>query len=75
MTTISAALLLFLILDPLGNIPVVLSLLKPLDAKRNTLAVARASWDASGLKGIKDIFVAICEDAVAIALACFVVSR
>ena len=34
MTTISAALLLFLILDPLGNIPVFLSLLKPLPIGR-----------------------------------------
>ena len=31
---------------------------KQLDAKRNTAAIARASWDASGLKGVKDIFVA-----------------
>ncbi len=30
MTIMSAALLLFLILDPLGNIPVFLSVLKPL---------------------------------------------
>jgi glucose/arabinose dehydrogenase len=31
---------------------------KQLDAKRNTVAIARASWDASGLKNVKDIFVA-----------------
>ncbi|WP_425527571.1 MarC family protein, partial [Xanthomonas perforans] len=34
MTILSAALLLFLILDPLGNIPVFLSVLKPLPPKR-----------------------------------------
>jgi len=31
---------------------------KPLDAKRNTVAIARASWDAKGLMNVKDIFVA-----------------
>ena len=41
MTTLSAALLLFLILDPLGNIPVFLSLLKPLSAKRRRWVLAR----------------------------------
>jgi MarC family membrane protein len=40
-TTLSAALLLFLILDPLGNIPVFLSLLKPLPARRQRIVVAR----------------------------------
>jgi Multiple antibiotic transporter len=42
MTVLSAALLLFLILDPLGNIPVFLSLLKPLPAHRQ-----RVCWYAS----------------------------
>ncbi|MCX7033493.1 MAG: YhgN family NAAT transporter [Arenimonas sp.] len=41
MTTLSAALLLFLILDPLGNIPVFLGLLKPLPAHRRRLVLAR----------------------------------
>ena len=41
MTVLSAALLLFLILDPLGNIPVFLSLLKPLPAKRQRVVLRR----------------------------------
>jgi len=41
MTTLSAALLLFLILDPLGNIPIVLSLLKPLTPKRRRIVLVR----------------------------------
>jgi MarC family membrane protein len=41
MTTISAALLLFLILDPLGNIPIVLSLLKPLTPRRRRIVLVR----------------------------------
>ncbi|SBV35420.1 putative antibiotic transporter [uncultured Stenotrophomonas sp.] len=41
MTVLSAALLLFLILDPLGNIPVFLSLLKPLPAKRQRVVLVR----------------------------------
>ncbi len=41
MTTLSAALLLFLILDPLGNIPVFLSLLKPLTPKRQRIVLIR----------------------------------
>lgn len=41
MTTLSAALLLFLILDPLGNIPVFLSLLKHLPPRRRRIVVAR----------------------------------
>jgi multiple antibiotic resistance protein len=40
-TTLSAAFLLFLILDPLGNIPIVLSLLKPLPAPRRRLVLLR----------------------------------
>ena len=31
---------------------------KQLDAKRNTVAIARASWDAKGLMNVKDVFVA-----------------
>ena len=41
MTTISAALLLFLILDPLGNIPVFLGLLEPLAAGRRRVVLLR----------------------------------
>lgn len=41
MTILSAALLLFLILDPLGNIPVFLSVLKPLPPKRQRYVLAR----------------------------------
>lgn len=41
MTILSAALLLFLILDPLGNIPVFLSVLKPLPPKRQRFVLAR----------------------------------
>jgi len=40
-TTLSAALLLFLILDPLGNIPVFLGLLKPLPGHRRRKVLAR----------------------------------
>ena len=41
MTIASAALLLFLILDPLGNIPVFLGLLKPLPEQRRRIVLAR----------------------------------
>ena len=41
MTIASAALLLFLILDPLGNIPVLLSLFKDLPAERQRKVLAR----------------------------------
>lgn len=41
MTILSAALLLFLILDPLGNIPVFLSLLRPLAPKRQRIVLVR----------------------------------
>lgn len=41
MTILSAALLLFLILDPLGNIPIFLSVLKPLSPRRQRLVLAR----------------------------------
>jgi multiple antibiotic resistance protein len=40
-TTVSAAILLFLILDPLGNIPVFLSLLKPLPPARRRVVLVR----------------------------------
>jgi len=41
MTILSAATLLFLILDPLGNIPVFLSLLRRLPPKRQRIVIAR----------------------------------
>jgi multiple antibiotic resistance protein len=40
-TVLSAALLLFLILDPLGNVPVFLSVLKPLAPARQRVVLAR----------------------------------
>ncbi|HNV85289.1 MAG TPA: MarC family protein, partial [Arenimonas sp.] len=49
MTTLSAALLLFLILDPLGNIPVFLSLLKPLPPKRQRIVLIRELLIALGV--------------------------
>ena len=41
MEIVSAAILLFLIMDPLGNIPVFLSLLKALPPARRRLVLAR----------------------------------
>lgn len=41
MTTLSAALLLFLVMDPLGNIPLFLSLLKNLPPQRRRIVLAR----------------------------------
>ena len=41
MTIVSAALLLFLILDPLGNIPIFLSVLKPLAPQRQRKVLVR----------------------------------
>jgi multiple antibiotic resistance protein len=49
MTISSAALLLFLILDPLGNIPVFLGLLKPLPAPRRRVVLARELLIALGV--------------------------
>jgi small neutral amino acid transporter SnatA (MarC family) len=48
-TIVSAALLLFLILDPLGNIPVFLGLLKPLPEKRRRIVLARELLIALGV--------------------------
>jgi MarC family membrane protein len=48
-TTLSAALLLFLILDPLGNIPVFLGLLKPLPPARRRIVLARELLIALGV--------------------------
>jgi len=41
MSTVSAGLLLFLIMDPLGNIPLFLSLLRNVDPKRRQLVLVR----------------------------------
>ena len=49
MTVLSAALLLFLILDPLGNIPVFLSVLKPLAPKRQRAVLVRELLIALGV--------------------------
>jgi multiple antibiotic resistance protein len=48
-TTLSAALLLFLILDPLGNIPVFLGLLKPLAPARRRIVLVRELLIALGV--------------------------
>jgi len=49
MTVLSAALLLFLILDPLGNIPVFLSVLKPLAPRRQRAVLVRELLIALGV--------------------------
>lgn len=49
MTIASAALLLFLILDPLGNIPIFLSLLRGLSPKRQRFIIARELLIALGV--------------------------
>jgi small neutral amino acid transporter SnatA (MarC family) len=49
MTIASAALLLFLILDPLGNIPVFLSMLRTLPPKRQRIVLARELLIALGV--------------------------
>ena len=49
MTVLSAALLLFLILDPLGNIPVFLSVLKPLTPRRQRVVLVRELLIALGV--------------------------
>ncbi|WDS36033.1 MarC family protein [Pseudoxanthomonas sp.] len=49
MTILSAALLLFLILDPLGNIPVFLSVLRPLPPKRQRIVLLRELLIALGV--------------------------
>jgi len=48
-TVLSAALLLFLILDPLGNVPVFLSVLKPLPPKRQRIVLIRELLIALGV--------------------------
>lgn len=41
MEILSAAVMLFLIMDPLGNLPVILSILKHLDPKRRRVVLIR----------------------------------
>jgi len=48
-TILSAALLLFLILDPLGNIPVFLSMLRRLEPRRQRIVLARELLIALGV--------------------------
>lgn len=49
MSTFSAALLLFFVMDPLGNVPLFLSALKAVDPARRTWVVARELLVAYGL--------------------------
>ncbi len=49
MTLASAALMLFLILDPLGNVPVVLGLLRPLPRERRRIVLVREMLIALGV--------------------------
>ncbi|RDS84566.1 Marc family transporter [Dyella monticola] len=49
MTTLSAAILLFLIMDPLGNIPIFLSLLKGVPPKRRRAVMVRELLIALGV--------------------------
>ncbi|MDR1076863.1 MAG: YhgN family NAAT transporter [Xanthomonadaceae bacterium] len=49
MSILSAAALLFLILDPLGNIPIFLSVLKPLPQRRQRIVLARELLIALGV--------------------------
>jgi multiple antibiotic resistance protein len=49
MTTISAAFLLFLIMDPLGNIPIFLSVLKDVSPARRRIVLAREMLIALGV--------------------------
>lgn len=46
MTIYSATITLFLVMDPLGNIPIFLSILSPVDAKRRALIILRESFIA-----------------------------
>lgn len=49
MDILSAATLLFLIMDPLGNLPIVLSILKHLDPKRRRAVLVRELFFALGI--------------------------
>ena len=49
MTFLSAAVLLFFVMDPIGNIPLFLAALAPVDPRRRTLVVARELCVAYGL--------------------------
>lgn len=49
MTTLSAGILLFLIMDPLGNIPFFLSLLKDVPPRRRRIVMVRELLIALGV--------------------------
>jgi len=49
MDILSAATMLFLIMDPLGNLPIVLSILKHLDPKRRRIVLIRELFFALGI--------------------------
>jgi multiple antibiotic resistance protein len=49
MTTLSAALLLFLVMDPLGNIPLFMTTLKKVEARRQRFVVVRELFIALGV--------------------------
>ena len=49
MTTFSAAILLFFVMDPIGNIPLFLAALRPVDARRRLWVVGRELLIAYGL--------------------------
>ncbi len=49
MDILSAAIMLFLIMDPLGNLPIVLSILKHLDPKRRRIVLIRELFFALGI--------------------------
>lgn len=49
MDILSAATMLFLIMDPLGNLPIVLSILKHLDPKRRRMVLIRELFFALGI--------------------------
>lgn len=49
MTTLSAGIMLFLIMDPLGNVPIFLSLLKPVPPKRRRWVMVRELLIALGV--------------------------
>ncbi|MET1219323.1 MAG: YhgN family NAAT transporter [Glaciecola sp.] len=49
MDTLSAAIMLFLIMDPLGNLPIVMSVLKPFEPKRRIVILVRELFFSLGI--------------------------
>jgi multiple antibiotic resistance protein len=47
--TLSAAIMLFLIMDPLGNLPIVMSVLKPFEPKRRIVILVRELFFSLGI--------------------------